>query len=101
MNTIRAAALAFLCLLAGCVTPPTEDADSELTLRPAGVIRRVNAPERYVLFESAHNFEAGHTLRAMREGRSVATLRVHPLRHRPFQAADILDGAPREGDLVE
>lgn len=87
--------------LAGCVHFRREPPPPEVTLRPAGVVRRVNAPERYVLFESTFAFEAGRELRAVRDGRPVATLRVHPLRHRPFQAADILDGAPREGDLVE
>lgn len=98
----RKAPLLFLMLTLGACahfrTPPPPPA---ITHRPAGVVTSVNAAEKYVIFESTHIFPAGHPLQAMRDGRQVATLRVHTLRQRPFQAADLLEGSVRVGDLVE
>jgi len=72
-----------------------------VVFQPAGVVTRINRAEKYLVFESSFPFVAGQTVHAVRDGRRVATLRVHPLRQRPFYAADILDGVPQTGDLVE
>lgn len=88
-------------MLTGCALFRPAPPPPEITHRPAGVVTRVNAAEKYLIFESPHTFSAGETLQAVRDGRPTATLRVHPLRRRGFQAADVLEGSAREGDLVE
>ncbi len=93
-----------LLLLSGassCLFWKREDPAPKVILQPAGVVTRLSLPEKYLIFESSFPFAAGQTVHAVRDGRRVATLRVHPLRQRPFHAADILDGVPRVGDLVE
>ena len=90
------------CLgLAACAAKRSGESDPPVRLRPAGVVRRVNAPEKYLVFESSFAFRSGQELDAMRLGKRVGRVRVHRLQRRPLYAADILEGAPRSGDLLE
>jgi len=102
VNRARSRVAAVLCLLAGaCATRRAEEPAASFHMRPAGVVRRVNRPEMYVIFESPFVFRNGQEVEVLRMGRRVGRLRVHRLQTRPFYAADILDGAPQAGDLVE
>lgn len=99
--TIPRSILLMLFLSSGCLFWRPAEESSSVTFQPAGEVTRVNRAEKYLIFESAFPFAAGQTVHALRDGRRVATLRVHTLRNRPFYAADILDGVPQPGDLVE
>lgn len=68
---------------------------------PAGILRNVNRPEYYFVFESGKPFPAGTELRILRKGRQVGTAKVTALAEKKFQVADILSGAPEVGDLCE
>lgn len=66
-----------------------------------GVIRRVNAAERYAIVECRQAFPSNLELRVWRDEHIVATLRARSLREKHMQAADIVEGVPAPGDLVE
>lgn len=90
-----------LLVTPGCRFWRRPDAPPAVTTRPAGVVREVNAAERYLVFESLFPFMPGEILHIIRDGRRVGQVRVHRLRHRPFFAADLLEGIPRPGDILE
>jgi hypothetical protein len=101
MNAARIFAVAACLTLAACAGKPAVDGKPLVRHRPAGVVRWANGPEKYLVFESAFAFRGGQELDAMRLGKRIGRVRVHRLQNRPFYAADILEGAPLSGDLLE
>ena len=94
----RVLPLLFLGLTA-CRTPaPGPD---PVTVHPAGIVLRVNFAEKYLVFEASHTFAAGEILPVMRDGVRVGRVRVLALRRNRIQSADILDGVPGPGDVIE
>lgn len=67
-----------------------------------GVVRMVNAPERFVLIESNASSSAipGETYLAIASGVETASLRMSALKNPPFLIADILSGTPNTGDKL-
>lgn len=68
---------------------------------PVGIVRSVNLAERYVIFEAEFRIPPGMDMRLLRDNRPVGLLKSQRYRRRKFQAADILEGRPQQGDLVE
>lgn len=53
------------------------------------------------MFEAEYRMPAGRDMRVLREGHSIGRVRAGSERRRRFQSADILEGRPQIGDLVE
>ncbi|MEX2607802.1 MAG: hypothetical protein WD708_10695 [Kiritimatiellia bacterium] len=68
---------------------------------PVGIVRFINRPEHYLIFEAENAIPAGTGLLILREGRRVGSARVGTQQNRKFQTADILEGAPSVGDVVQ
>ena len=87
------------CMLWGCASAP----DPEPVERhpPVGIVRSVNLHERYLVFEAEFRTPPGQEMRLLRDGLPVGRLQAGAVRKRKFQSADILEGSPRVGDLVE
>lgn len=68
---------------------------------PVGIVRSINRPEHFLIFEAERAIPAGTRLRILREGRQVGTGEVGTLQNRTFQTADILEGSPAVGDVVQ
>lgn len=86
--------------LTACRTPPPPSRE-RLIIEPAGIVQRVNFAEKYLVFEASHLFATGEELVVMRDGRPAGRVRVLSIRRKRIQSADILEGAPRVGDIVE
>jgi hypothetical protein len=90
---------ALLILSSGCVqTPEPDPVPRHLAV---GIIRSVNLAERYVVFEAEFRVPPGREMRLLQNGLPAGRLRAGSYRRRKFQSADILEGRPRTGDLVE
>jgi hypothetical protein len=90
-----------LLLTSGCRFFHSETAPPENLPRIAGVIRQVNRPEHYFIFETESRFPPGTELSILRNGQKIGEAKVTGLWEKKFQAADILQGAPLPGDLCE
>lgn len=108
MHRFRPALLRFLLLaiwaFAALSCRTTEKAPDEvepIVSRPSGVVQRVNFPEKYLIFQASRPFPAGETLVLRRDGSEVGRVRVLPYRRKSIQAADILDGVPEIGDVLQ
>ncbi|MDA3875120.1 MAG: hypothetical protein PF795_14320 [Kiritimatiellae bacterium] len=66
-----------------------------------GIVRFINQPEHYLIFEAQNAIPAGTRLVLLREGRRIGSARVGSQQNRTFQTADILEGAPSVGDVVQ
>jgi hypothetical protein len=93
--------LSLLLFTAACTSRNKKNEEPGYHMQPAGVVQQVNAAERYLIFASTFKFNNGQELQAIRLGKRVGKVRVHRLQSRPLYAADILEGAPQAGDLVE
>lgn len=80
---------------------PNRTPEPEWTIRPAGAVLSVDPHQHFVVFESSFRFRAGQQVTAMRGGRPVARLIVHTQSRPPFYVADIHEGRPEPGDLIE
>lgn len=76
--------------------PPEDPAPPAL-----GIVRFINRPEHYLIFEAQNAIPADTRLIVLREGRRIGTARVGTQQNRTFQTADILEGAPSAGDVVQ
>ena len=67
-----------------------------------GVIRMVNAPERFVLVEasSMDSVLPGENYLSISKGSETATLRMTSLKNPPFLIADIVSGSPAPGEKI-
>lgn len=99
-NFARISCLALLLLgYSACVnTPAPEDNPPR---PPVGIVFSVNLAERMLVFESEYRIPPGMQMRLLRDGSTVGMLRAGSVRRRRFQSADILEGRPQPGDLVE
>jgi len=88
-------------LIFGCASRPPPEDGSTPAPPAAGIIRQVNPAEHYFIFESGKAIPTGTELRLLRKGRDIGVGRALNTREKKFQAADILEGAPRPGDLCE
>jgi|GEM_PF-3849130 len=99
-----------LCLH-GCQTkkpaspPPTPTATPEASkaprFRPGGVVRRVNAGERYLIFESRLPFPPGIEAYCIRGNTITGRLLIPGQRRRDYELAEVISGRPQAGDIVE
>ncbi len=90
--------------LAACTHPPPSTPPPPPTatrFRPAGVVRIVNLPQHYLVFESLYPFPPGTRLSVWNHGRPTGNIRVLEARERGFFSADLLEGTARPGDLLE
>lgn len=98
-NSLKRVVMLLTLVAAGCRTPPASAPEARRP--PVGIIRSVNLPERYVVFEAEFTFPPGSKLRLLRQRRVIGRLEAQNVQRRKFQAADILEGRPQPGDLVE
>jgi hypothetical protein len=69
-----------------------------------GSLALVDEKKGFVLIDLGSNLyvpDPGTALRVVRDGLVIAQLKASPEQKRPFIAADILEGNPEVGDLVE
>jgi hypothetical protein len=91
-----------LLFFSGCAIFRSGDPSPEDSPPPSlGIVRFINRPEHYLIFEAERPIPAGTGLLILREGRRVGAARVGTQQNRKFQTADILDGAPDVLDVVQ
>lgn len=92
-----------ICVVSGgCALFRSTERPPEDPVPPAlGIVRFINRPEHYLIFEAENVIPAGTGLLILREGRRVGTARVGTQQNRKFQTADILEGAPSVEDVVQ
>ena len=96
--------LVVLFLWTGCTTtppPPEEIVEPEPLRPPVGIVRSTNLAERYLVFEAEFRIPEGTDLVLLKEGVPAGKLKAGRYRRRKFQVADVLEGYPTVGDLVE
>ena len=98
---ISALMLVTLTALTGCLTWESTPQSDPITVYPAGIVKRVNFAEKYLVFEASHSFDAGKVLTVIREGSPVGKVRVLAFKRKRIQSADILEGVPEPGDVLE
>lgn len=92
---------ALLAISLSCVSSGPKEPKPELSIRPTGIILKVDPYQHFVLFESAYRFRPEQQVFAVRGGRRMARLIVHSQSRPPFYVADILEGQPEVDDLIE
>jgi hypothetical protein len=90
-----------LILNTGCMHSQKDTGSSALPASYVGIIRSVNRPEHYFIFETEVLFPTGSQLTILRNGRAVGKAEALHRKSKKFQAANILEGAPLTGDLCE
>ena len=101
VHLLRIATCFLICVaLSSCATSPDQEEAAPLR-SPVGIVRSVHLAERYLVFEAEYKIPEGTRMLLLRDGVPAGTLRAGASRRRKFQSADIVEGRPSLGDLVE
>lgn len=103
------AAMVAGAILAGCATRPVvADGPGDsgppqkgLQTRVCGVVLRVREPERWVVLECSVFPAPGQVVGLSRDGKAVAWVRLTAHRRGPNVVAEIVEGLPMAGDVIE
>jgi len=103
------AAAGVAVLSPGCATRPVPVDGSEgagpsqtgLQTRVCGVVLRVREPERWVVMECSVFPSPGQVVGLSRGGKAVARVRLTAHRRGPNVVAEIVEGLPKAGDVIE
>jgi hypothetical protein len=96
------AAVAVGAWAAGCAGPHARAAGRrESPWRTCGRVAHVNRADGYVILECPLAPAAGSVERLLREGRTVAEVRVSAHRRGDYVAAETRSGEPQVGDVLE
>jgi hypothetical protein len=89
-------------MAAGCSTPPTAAPGAAgVQARPCGTVIRPRSHEGWVVLECPLSPAAGSEVDLVRDGVAVARVRITAHRRGSYVVAEIVNGRPQAGDVID